>query len=676
MVPGLSNRRGEILPARLAQNIAPLFGVPWPAGPFGLRTWVSDFSRITLSELARGAPLPTRSQIRTLRQEPAGTWRMEDRTAISGRSTTLPCEIPNASLNRFGPDTRAAVVLAAANRLLEPVADGIGVALQMLRGADGEPLPLGSGLVAWAGLVLETFRGQPALVAASIRARAIQRELVDRWDLPIGSADVTLTRCEIGSAESAAATDRPRVLNVADLTLDRLGGPLDQALQASEPGSGSSDTAGLAAVDRDRRSELVGILLRSLLALGTPDDASHLWLSRRSAETVVVEALVSPTGLLDRFVRRACRHLGVEPVGTFPLPSVPTSAELSTLPLLGRRAMLIALLAVLRHTQYTPGGRESTRAEILPLLDLVADLAGTVLTADDPVAVVSRCRVADMRVQTLRANARNDLRGPLAELRAAVARVRALAASGALDRGAAAEAISSANVELNVVRWSNALHPDAGLPPVDELDGELRGNWRAYHDVLELPLDAAGGAKERAAGFHLHNYAAFLARSTDGADLEEALRLFTDVVLPAREAFFERTGSFRPLRHSLQVASRATTSLAEAAAHRGHLATARRFAATGLAWLRRALADAETGMLLAEPTERAVRLALLAAPALLVAAEVGAGDAGPGDVEFAGRLIGLVEEWERHTGAGVDHVRHSEVIALRERLAAAVQVRP
>ena len=61
-IPEIPETRAGVVPARLARKVGPLFGVPWPNGPFGRLTWVSDYGRITLTEIARGAPLPTRAQ--------------------------------------------------------------------------------------------------------------------------------------------------------------------------------------------------------------------------------------------------------------------------------------------------------------------------------------------------------------------------------------------------------------------------------------------------------------------------------------------------------------------------------------------------------------------------------------------------------------------------------------
>jgi len=707
VVPDIPESRAEFVPARIARKVAPLFGVAWPGSPFGTRTWVSDYGKITISEIARGAPLPTRSQTRKFPTRTDAPWQLLDRVAVTFRSSALPHEIANATLNRFGPDTKAAVVLTAVNRLLAPVTEAVEAALPLVVGRDAADLPVELRLAAWAGLLIEVFRSQPALVAAGIRARTIQRELVVSWHLPLAEdvAGLSLTRCEIGSRDTdhddidhddmactaSSSPDRPRTLDVADRTFrllrvlttgqERSIGGADADPVTAERGTDDHMSSQLAR--RLLREETVDLLLRRLLAVGTPHDASHLWLSEREPGQLAVEAHVPPTLLVDQFVRQAVRSLDVDggpDVGAgLRLPCVPGTGEVNALSPLARRAVIVGLLTVLRHVQHSPEPRDTSRHEILPLLDRIDVLARRCLDDGDALGVLARCRVADMKVQTLRHDTRNDLREPLADLRSGLRRVQELFRAGMIDRGAAAEAISSANVELNIVRWTNADRPGARLPQPQDLHEELRRSWRTFHDALEIRSASA----ERAAGYHLHNYAAFLAsppveagRPVDGPatddDLREAVRLFGEVVIPARQAFFERTGGFLPLRHSLQIASRATTRLAESARARGDLVAARCSAEKGHGWIHQALADAGTVQSLdtSPPTERAVRLALLAAPALLVAVEVGAPSSTAADVETARGLVELVRTWERSLGDGAHHARHAEVVALMTRLTA------
>ena len=70
--------------------------------------------------------------------------------------------------NRYGPDTKAAVVLTGANRLLRDVTAAIASVCRSM--ADQGTAPE-IRLAVSAGLVLETFRGQPALVSAAVQAR-------------------------------------------------------------------------------------------------------------------------------------------------------------------------------------------------------------------------------------------------------------------------------------------------------------------------------------------------------------------------------------------------------------------------------------------------------------------------------------------------------------------------
>ncbi len=672
--PEIPENRAEVAAARLARKIAPLFGVPWPEGPFGGRTWVCDYAKITLSEIARGAPLPTREQAARIDRPTGDGWTVVERIGVAGRDAALPNEIANATLNRFGPDTRAAVVLTAVNRLLAPAREAVDTALGLLVDGQGAPLPIRLRLAAWAGLVIEVFRSQPALVAASVHARAIQQELVQAWRLPLaaGLGELPLTRCEVGPETVARSPgSAPCALDVADATFAalRLDTPLEPDLPDLDP-----EPAALAG--RLRRDECVDLLLRRLLAAGTDAEPSYLWMSERQRGQLAVEALMPATAVVDRFVRDAWRLFGSADHATDPplvLPAVPSSDDLTALPVMARRAVMISLLTVLRHIQNSPSARDATRSEIVPVLAELAACAEAVFDHDDPVAALTACRVADMTVQTLRPDTRADIREPVRDLLAGLDRCEDLLRRGLLDRGAAAEAISSACVELNAVAQNNT--PAPGLPEKAELRERVRRSWGVYHDALEIRPFSGDVEVPRPSGlaaYHLQNYAAFLAGSTVESELRDAVDLFRELVIPAREQFFVLSGHFLPLRNSLQVASRATTRLAAAARDRGDTDAAIRWAVLGRGWVSRALAADDTRRLLAAspPTESACRFALLAAPALLLAAELGA-PGSSGDVDRAAELVDLVQRWETGTvGSGEHHSRHAEVVALTARLAA------
>lgn len=654
VVPAIPEARSGVVPARLARKVGPLFGVAWPDGPFGSRTWVSDYGRITLSEIARGAPLPARGQASAADGDDTFVSR------FAGPAHQLPNEIANATLNRFGPDTKAAVVLTAANELLGPVRDAI-TSVPELVDVDGLPAHPALRLVAWAGLVVEAFRSQPALVAAGIRARAIQRPLTLLWDLPVApcSAGVPLTRCEIGAPHGTVATSCPRDLDVADATFRALEF-LDDS--AADP------------LARARVHDLVvGQLLDRLLVAGTNQDSSHLWLSERTADGLAVEALVPAAGLIDRFARQTLTLMGFDPATLDrppPLPRPPEPALLSGAPLLTRRATVLAHLAVLRQVHQSPSAREAARADVLDRLDAVLALVRRTLPEGDPVRALGTCRAALMAVQVLRHDAGHDITAAVSALRDAARHCEDLSRTGLLDRGAAAEILAASNVEINAVRFTNATLPGAGLPAGEELDAEVRDRWSRVLSLLEVAGDPAADQPVRLAGllgYHLHNYAAYLAsHPTDAADLAAAVRLFRDVVIPARATFVARSASFEPLRRSLHMGARATTALALIDPGRS-----REWAALGREWIERALADEGTRRLLAEPTEAGCRFALRAAPALLLAVELEVPEAGPSDVAEAEAMLDLARRWElRAVGPQrARHVRHPEIDDLEARIA-------
>jgi hypothetical protein len=651
-VPDVPESRSEIVPARLARKLAPLFGIPWEGGPFGGRTWVCDYNRLTLTEIARGAPLPTRGRLRKAQDAVSGAWQVVDRAVVAGPKVQLPNEIPNPTLNRFGPDTKAAVVLTGANVLLQPVTRAIEEALPLVTAADGSELPARLRVAVWAAMVLEAFRSQPALAFAAIRARAIQRELLVEWELPLAAAtDLPLTRCEVGAPGSRprAEGSQPQELDLADRTAELL--------------------------EVSSADELVDRLLRQLMAIGTRKSSSHLWLSERRPGQLVVEALVSPTELVDRFGRLVAPLLDAHDADEPVLPRVPDATELAGLSQLTRRAVVLGLLTVLRQVQFRGELRERTRNQIVPSLDAVAALATESLGPADPAGALFACRAADMTVHTLRHDVRYELGNALEGLMDRVERCIMLCELGVLDRGAAAEAVSSANVEVNVVRRTNARHADAKLPSPEGLDRWLRGSWAAFIRALEIDPDQEPGADpdpRRPAGHHLHNYASYLATHVDDtADLRGAVELFENVVIPARKRYRDLTRSALPLRQSFQTASRATTALSRRAAGAGDLGEAREWAAKGLEWIRGALDEHETTELLAGATEPAAHFCLLAVPALLTAVEVDVEGAGREEITRAAELLAIAQRWvDRVTGGDpASYSRHDEIVELRNRLA-------
>jgi hypothetical protein len=228
-----------------------LFGIVWEQGPFGC-TWVCDFGTITLAEIARGAPHPARDVQAAMDEKAASAtagregsapgsryagpaaWQLAGRAVWTPRRAPTPGAITHATLNRYGPDTKAAVVLTGANRLLHDVTAAIASVCRALADQGAAPEIR---LAVWAGLVLEAFRGQPALAAAAVQAREIQRALTTPWGEYLGlRGPTTSARCEFGAAgiagrgvavgAAASSPHRPTRFELIDGTLPLLGLPI------------------------------------------------------------------------------------------------------------------------------------------------------------------------------------------------------------------------------------------------------------------------------------------------------------------------------------------------------------------------------------------------------------------------------------------------------------------
>ncbi len=689
VVPDIPEARAEVVPARLARKVAPLFGVPWPDSPLGPTTWVTDFTRITLSEIARGAPLPTRAQAAALstggdRGEPGAaprrgtdSWALVDRVAVTARNASLPNEIANATLNRYGPDTRSAVILAAVNRLLDPLRAALEETMPLLVDSSGAPLPPTLRLAAWAWVVVEVFRSQPALVAAGIRARAVQRPLTTAWEVPLGAsaAAAALTRCEISAPWTTAAPILPRDLDIVDATFGSLGlfPPVDESQVTSDA----------------LHEAVVGQLLYRLLDVGGLRDASHLWISARGPDQLAVEALLTPTSIVDRFVQQALRLAGPgddagqaaaerERADAERLPRIPDAAVLVGRPVLVRRTVTVALLGTVRQVLASAPAREHARGSAQAWLERLRAFVSAALPDDDPVRAVATCRIDATLVGLVRHDSGRGLGEMVRALRGSSQHCIDLFDAGLLDRGAAAEIVSAASIEMNAVRTTNAARPTADgepgtdLPHPADLDQLVRERWRHWLRMVEADPEVVSGGQQPPdlLGYHLHNYAAFLASHADRVDdLGAAVTLFRDVVLPARERFLARAGLFAPLRVSLQMATVATTGLAEFAVACGDRDAARQWAALGHRWISRALTDESTAALLAEATERSCRFALRAAPALIVAAELGIGlDGERPTPQQAASLLEVASRWETSITKPGRYVRHGEIEAWSARL--------
>lgn len=534
-IPPAEARRADVVDVRVARKVAPLFGVGEPIPPFH-RTWVCDFTSLSLAELGRGAPNPDRAERSRLEAAPTPTdgvrpeWVWSGRAVWAPQQGTLPGALSNATLNRYGPDTKAAAVLAAANRLLHGSTAAVAAVCRHLAhtGCDAEVR-----LATWAGLVLEVYRAQPALVVAAVQARQVQRSLSARWGAQVDRAQVIgpdapseihpptpSTNGETGADDSAARW-RPIHFDLVDSTLPALG-------LADDP------ITGVGLVTADALDDIASAWCHRLLNVGRPG-RGVVWLTEDGDGNRRVHAMVRVGAVVAPFVAATLGGTPAADRRSAPaLPKLPASSALAHAPLLQRRAHLLGALVATNYVRYRgellltwPTLRAQTRELIATAIDQCAE----VLDVEDPVALQLRAYAAYLDVwDPLRTGdagpplhggvaAGPDVDGDAGPLASPVRRLRASQQqvvkawrSGRLDPGAAAYLLEIGAVALR------------------EATGDAATAGTCWPDILEARgLDPGPGLAARidsvsdAQVFHLHHYAAWLARSGRRADLRRAL---------------------------------------------------------------------------------------------------------------------------------------------------------
>jgi hypothetical protein len=635
LVPEGEFRRSEVVAVRIARKLAPLLGVGWQHTPFAC-TWVCDFGTLTLAEIARGAPLPTREQQLTLdtataqaddtsadtddddtadragRDRAAGdvggdgeksSWDWVGRAVQAPGRSPLPATLANATLNRFGPNTKAAVVLTGANRLLGGASEAITDVCGHLNAAAISPKLR---LAVWAGLVLEAFRAQPALVVAAIQARAVQRSLTTRWGSQVALAGLAATsaRCEIGAGARADPPDgetregrqtreggdgeggdpwQPRRLRLIDDTLDAL----------------DLCTANGSPIGPDRRADIAAAWCRRLLQMGRPG-SGMVWLSQdphghRTAHSYQrVGAMVAP------FVAEVLDTAAAPPVPPAS-PESPESAESAgsaqvrlpawpSAPALGaanatsvRAHAVAAHIAVnyLRYLEEPAPDFRSLREDTRAYIEQCATATTARLGTEDPASLLL-CGYAEyLTVWDQARSGGQDAAALLPGVEALLAgQRRTLAARQAqrIDPGAASYLLEIGNVALGRVR-------DRVTAAVPGLDRSLARFWR--ESLTSRGVDPRPAAHledlNHSQIFHLANYAEYLAAGDTATDLRQALRIFEAVTTVREQVAADEpaalTAKHASVRDAHQAAAHVAARLARAVPDRERTARTAAWAA-------------------------------------------------------------------------------------------------
>lgn len=522
--------------ARIARKVGPLFGVVWEQNPFGC-TWVCDFGKITLAEIARGAPYPARGTQSALddestpgekepgspgprRGDASGTWRRAGRAIWTPRRAPTPALIAHATLNRYGPDTKAAVVLTGANRLLQDVTAAVAAVCRQLADRNTSPEIR---LAIWAGLVLEVFRGQPALVAAAVQARAIQRALTTPWGQHLWLSGLTgAARCEFG-ADSADAAPAPSPAAGPDEELPQMPtrfGLVDATLPLLELPIAVSDGPLLSRAEV--LDDIASRWCSRLLQVGHPG-RGITWVSETPSGNRSVQSYVRTGSVIAPFVAEVLTALSIpKGSGTRIRPEqvadLLADVDLGQATQLAVRSHLISAHVLANYLRFHDDllrAQPEVRAATRELCDGAADVAAQCLGPDDPVTLLldgyaAYCRAWDLSRTTGQHPARAA--AAVADLTKQLDRLTDAWRAGVLDQGTASYLLEIGAIALERLHvpaedlaglWRNALLA-RGIDPDRDLD-----------DPLTLPA---------AHRYHFQNYAAFLAAaSVSPADLRRAL---------------------------------------------------------------------------------------------------------------------------------------------------------
>jgi hypothetical protein len=571
---GVTQRRSETW-LRLAHRIGAFFGVDLGQAPAG-QTWVMKYDALTVAEIARGGPLPPRewhaarhagakAPLGDSPLLPRGTWWIAEHGLVRGIGDGEPQvggllpvrggvhEIAPATTGRFGPDRKAALVLSGANELFAGL---LPVVREVMTAVIGNPPVLHPRLrlALWAILTEEAYRSQPALFAAAVQARTIQRVLTLPWG-PVTGTDSPLARGEYGSPDlSTPEADpdlEPRRFNILDTTLHdyldlRLGPDLSEVNEGY------------------LRDDVITRWTRHLLESA---GRGVVWVAESAPGARVAEVLISGPGPVISLVTEAFPQR--EP---FPLedpeewprfcPPAPSLSEASRLSERGRIALvwsLVQLYRVLRLDHLFMDAKPFRR-HVTEQLRRVAELSAELLGPVHPMTYYARNRhgVANQGDQRWR-----DPEAALAagaEAREAAARLGELRRAGLVSGGFYAEALVTSAVAIRLTMVDAAERGDEDL--VREIDEDLRWQWDEVFATIGVDpaaelegVDPEGLSPLLAAlAPFFHDYAGYLAATApDPAGKERALRLLQDVVVPARSALARDRHTDQPLRLSLQV---------------------------------------------------------------------------------------------------------------------------
>lgn len=590
-VPDLEDGRAEAQ-RRIAMRVGAFFGLD--TSDVVDISWVCDYDALTLAEIARGGPMPARSGAVPsvvehplfADKDPLGTssvlppgWWLVDRALVRGTgvnaavpahfaATYIADDIPEiaaSTLTRFAPDRKAGAVLGGVNMLMRRPTEIVREVLSIAtaNGASDQAL-----LSLWSLLLLTAYRSQPALFAAGVQARDIQRALATSWR-PLAGGLTSLARSEVntGDGERPVATDVDFAL--VDTTLPE--GVCTPVVDA-----GGEMVAGVEA----QRSEIVHRFLHNLLHSGF---RPFTWIvesgdGARSAHALVAQ-LAQTNALLDaQFGVPSAEELAADAAARH-LPPLVSADVLTSLGEDVATAYIWAHVDLCRLLRERTAERPEARSATTLTLRELDCLAASVLEPLHPVRLWTRNRLLMARrtdlldrrdsaatrdapdSASIRREIQDELAGIERELFRGVTELLRQYREGGIERGLFAGAVSSSAVDL---RGIIASMPES--PLTADYRVVLREAWEGFVNALGVDIDDELESVEQGeppsavlSGLapDLHNYLTYRGSREAGADAVEKARIvghLSGLMIDARRRQAKSRGAEKPLRLSYQVA--------------------------------------------------------------------------------------------------------------------------
>ncbi|QCV96502.1 hypothetical protein [Acidipropionibacterium acidipropionici] len=540
----------EATAVRLARHVAVLFGVDVPDNPAG-RTWVADFQRVRVNEIGQGALSPDRSQ-------PRGPARA-DQAALD--------TIASGTLQKYGPDNKAALILAGSETLFEQVRAVMDEVLGVVAiSEDGKPCSPVTVMAAWALLIADVMRAQPVLTAAAIKARSVQAARSMHWS-PEGDTSIVLDPSERPEPPMFVDSEstRPTQLSILDATL-----PSTMTLLLRREREDDASEAQL-------KASLIDMWCSYLL--GSADKACAWITQTAGSRSHGSEAFIPLTAPAQSFVsdilalRPMIMPLGEGTADAVPvmfdpaksthvnrlLPRVASIPELQRLEESSQRALLMTQMTLL--ALFRDGDRfKSQPLQVAALRDgrLIVSRADRLWGADDPLSVYLRLRSLCFEIETRR----DDLDGAgQRELGRSIVDATETLHDGWRD------GVVPDFIWINTVNDTSPFYRkliglvEAVDPPYardlrrrlleywdDATTGSgLRGIWQSTVDVEKATLDETGLISL------VHNWAALRMAYGSPRETVKALRSTRDVLLPARRRTAQARHSDKAYRITLQI---------------------------------------------------------------------------------------------------------------------------